>query len=87
MNAKMIVILMMVVLVCLFIWSRKYRRKEESINGLEIASFEALNNFANNKTEENKAKAIEASKALAMAHGMNEQSAQEKAAQEIQKFS
>lgn len=87
MNAKMIVILMMLVLICLFAWSRRYRRKEQNINGLEIASFEALNLFTNNKTEENKAKAIEAAKALAMAHGMNEQHAHEKALQEIQKFS
>lgn len=87
MNAKMIVILMMLVLICLFLWSRRFRRKEQSINGLEIASFEALNLFASNKTEENKTKAIEATKALAMAHGMSEQNAHEKAIQEIQKFS
>jgi len=86
MNAKMIVILMMVVLVVLFIWSRFYRRKEVTNNKLEIASFEALKKYAANKNDDNKNAAINAIAAVSMATGMNEDQAREKALLEISKF-
>ena len=86
MNAKMIVILMMVVLVCLFIWSRFFRRKEVANNKLEIASFEAIKKFQLHKNDENKTNALNALVAVSLAHGFNEDQARQKAQSELAKF-
>tara|TARA_R110000868_G_scaffold20678_5_gene87155 strand:+ start:22280 stop:22540 length:261 start_codon:yes stop_codon:yes gene_type:complete len=83
-NAKMIVILMMAVLVALFAWSRRFRKKEQATNQLEIKSFETMQLWMSNKTTENKDKAIQASAALSIAHGMNEEQAKELATKQIE---
>lgn len=87
MNAKMIVILMMAVLAALFLWSRRFRRKEKALTVLEVASFEAMNAWAKTKDDSLKQKALAANVALLMAHGMSEQQANEKANLEFSKLS
>tara|TARA_R110000868_G_scaffold164359_15_gene396923 strand:- start:566 stop:826 length:261 start_codon:yes stop_codon:yes gene_type:complete len=84
MNAKMIVILMMAVLVALFVWSRWFRKKEQCLNKLEIDSFESLQKWLLDKSDENKNKAIQASAALSMAHGMSPEKANEQALKQIE---
>ncbi len=84
MNAKMIVILMMSVLIALFAWSRRFRKKEQVFNQLEIESFETMQLWMSNKTAENKDKAIKASAALSIAHGMNEEQAREVATKQFE---
>lgn len=51
MPAKMIVILMMVVLVVLFIVSRKFRERELEIEKKEAEEFEALQSNAESKKD------------------------------------
>lgn len=83
MTAKMIVILMVLVLIALFVWSRSFRRKEESITALERESFLALDQWSKNKDEANKEKAIAASVALFCAHGLSQEQALKKAQENL----
>lgn len=83
MNAKMIVILMMVVLAGLFIWSKFYRKKEVSMMKLEIESFEATKRWLANKTPEAKNEAIEKNIALSIAQGASPDQAKLKAEKQL----
>lgn len=86
MNAKAIVILMMVVIAVLFIWSARYRRKEKNTNALEIASFEAMKRWLEDRSEDNRERAIEAHAALAQAHGTPIEVARENAKLELERL-
>lgn len=86
MNGKMIVILMMSVLAVLFLWSRRFRRKEQGFNLLEAASFESVQKWVKDKSQANKENALESIMAVSMAHGMKQEKALRLANQELEKF-
>ncbi len=87
MNAKMIVILMMAVLATLFIWSKFYRKKEQVISKLEVESFEAIQIWLKNKTEQTKKDAIEKTVALSLAQGLTPEKAMTMAENQISSLS
>ncbi len=87
MTGKMLVILMTIIIMALFMWSTRYRRKEKNYTALEAASFEAMKRWRENRNEENERLAIEAHIALARAHGQNPDQAAHNVKQEMARFS
>lgn len=76
MNAKMIVILMMLVLLALFIWSKFFRKKELIVSKLEAESFEAIKLWQKSQTAELKQDALEKVTALYLARGLSKEKAE-----------
>lgn len=76
MNAKMIVILMMLVLLALFIWSKYFRKNEVIVMKLEVESFEAMKRWQQNQTEQLKKDAFEKTLALCIAKGLSQDQAE-----------
>lgn len=76
MNAKMIVILMMLVLLALFIWSKYFRKNEMIVTKLEVESFEAMKRWQETQTEELKKDAFNKMIALSLAKGLSQEKAE-----------
>jgi len=76
MNAKMIVILMMLVLLALFIWSKYFRKNEMIVSKLEAESFEAIMRWQQNQTDELKKDAFNKMIALCLAKGLSQEKAE-----------